>query len=77
MVPFLSVGRLAYITDWGWGIVVNFTKKRIDVSKAQSHTKLRERQELLGMKPGEETSNHYVVDMLLYVSNRVTPDNHV
>ena len=37
MLPFFSIGRLIYIknndVDWGWGIVINFTKKRLAVKK--------------------------------------------
>lgn len=37
MLPFFSIGRLIYIknndVEWGWGIVINFTKKRLAVKK--------------------------------------------
>jgi hypothetical protein len=33
----LSIGRLVYIkdgeTDWGWGLVINFTKKKMQIKK--------------------------------------------
>ena len=37
ILPFLSIGRLIYIRnndiDWGWGVVINFTKKKLNVKK--------------------------------------------
>ncbi len=38
ILKFINPGRLVYIVDpkgieWGWGIVVNFTKKKVDKRK--------------------------------------------
>ena len=37
MLPFFSIGRLIFVKngdiEWGWGIVINFTKKRLQVKK--------------------------------------------
>lgn len=35
LLPFLSIGRLVYVKkgeeDWGWGLSINFNKKRLNV----------------------------------------------
>lgn len=37
ILPFFSIGRLIYVKngdiDWGWGVVVNFTKKKVQVKR--------------------------------------------
>ena len=37
VLPFLSIGRLVYIRnkdiDWNWGVVVNFTQKKLNAKK--------------------------------------------
>ncbi len=60
MLPFLSIGRLIYVkdgeTDWGWGIVVNFTKKKMNMKKKKQQD----------IAP-EET---FIVDTLVHIQKR-------
>jgi ATP-dependent RNA helicase DOB1 len=79
ILPFLVPGRMVRVrnsgVDWGWGIVVTYTKQRFAA-----------RQEQLNQKTMQEThSNHdddifdcethtvenYVVDTLLYVNTKI------
>eukprot|EP01117_Protostelium_nocturnum_P003496 TRINITY_DN1455_c0_g2_i3.p1 TRINITY_DN1455_c0_g2~~TRINITY_DN1455_c0_g2_i3.p1 ORF type:complete len:827 (-),score=291.98 TRINITY_DN1455_c0_g2_i3:46-2526(-) len=61
-LPYLHVGRLLYIVDrdidWGWGVVVNFTEKKV-LSKNISLA-------------NDKLQSQYVIDMLLVCTG--TPD---
>mgnify|MGYP003876892311 FL=1 len=39
VLPFLKIGRIIHLKnndiDWGWGVTINFTKKRMQVKKKQ------------------------------------------
>jgi ATP-dependent RNA helicase DOB1 len=80
IVPFLVQGRLIKIcitnsttqkeTDWGWGILVNFTKQRINPKNIKNLGKNNELQEII-----DSGESHYVLDVYLYVSDRLTNDN--
>lgn len=79
-VPFLKPGRFVRICietgngvkDWGWGIFVNFTKQKISPKNilhigGQKNTELKE---IL-----EKNESHYVLDVYLYVMDRLTSEN--
>lgn len=84
MVPFLVPGRFIKITqrpnslsentksvDWGWGLVVNFQKQRINPKKfVMGDSKNKEYLDVMS-----KSDIHYIVDVLLYVKNKLTPDN--
>lgn len=44
ILPFLKIGRLIYIKngdlDWGWGVTINFTKKRMQIKKKKKPTEV-------------------------------------
>ena len=82
IVPFLVPGRLIRIQvqsvenpleqqDWGWGILVNFTKQKLNPKNLQQvGRKNKELQRVI-----EENDVHYVLDVYLYVKDRLTGDN--
>lgn len=80
VVPFLVPGRLVKISiasdtkeqDWGWGILVNFTKQKINPKNIKNLGKNRELQQIM-----DSNESHYVLDVYLYVSDRLTNDNMV
>lgn len=82
VVPFLVPGRLLKIAilntetqveqNWGWGILVNFTKQKINPKNIKSLGKNIELQQIM-----ESNEAHYILDVYLYVSDRLTNDNMV
>ena len=82
IVPFLVPGRLVKICiggneakkdqDWGWGILVSFTKQKINPKNLKDLGKNKELQQLL-----DNNESHYILDVYLYVSDRLTNDNMV
>ena len=84
LVPFLVPGRLLRISvtndsvdgseqDWGWGILVNFTKQRINAKNIQQVG--RQNKALASII--EQSDSHYVLDVFLYVKDRLTSENTV
>lgn len=75
IVPFLVPGRLIKVksdeNDWGWGIVVNFTKMKINPKSIEIGKQAREM--LQDISSSHES--HYVIDVYLYVKNRLTSDS--
>lgn len=83
-MPFLVPGRFIKITqtpnslsestrtvNWGWGIVVNFQKQRINPKKfIMGDSKNKDYLDVMS-----KSEIHYIVDVLLYVKNKLTPDN--
>jgi hypothetical protein len=78
IVPFLCPGRLIKIsqddsegtTSWGWGVVVNFQKLRINPKKfVMGDSKNKDYLDVIS-----KSETHYIVDVLLYVKNRLTSD---
>eukprot|EP01022_Parablepharisma_sp_SALTPOND_P014220 TRINITY_DN1916_c0_g1_i1.p1 TRINITY_DN1916_c0_g1~~TRINITY_DN1916_c0_g1_i1.p1 ORF type:complete len:1081 (+),score=160.85 TRINITY_DN1916_c0_g1_i1:7764-11006(+) len=79
VLPYLAAGRLVHIadetTDWGWGIVVNFTRKRI-IPRGRI-------QDLMpGTKPDENgvtqlREESVILDVVLYVQKKLTHENTV
>jgi ATP-dependent RNA helicase DOB1 len=85
-VPFLVPGRFIKIThdpnhgierrsgdivNWGWGIVVNFQKMKINPKKfVMGDTKNKDHLDVI-----TKSESHYIVDVLLYVNNKLTADN--
>ncbi|CAG9326340.1 unnamed protein product [Blepharisma stoltei] len=59
LLRFITPGRLVYVVDpsgihWGWGVVVNFTKKKVDKRKLKD--------------VNEDVPVKIVVDVVLYVN---------
>lgn len=74
MVPFLVPGRLIHVKtdkeDWGWGILVSFSKQRI-TAKNKSQFKSKQSQ-LSEIK--ESTEATYILDVYLYSKDKLTSD---
>ena len=80
IVPFLVPGRLIKISimqtnsteqDWGWGILVNFTKQRINPKNIQCvGAKNKELEEIIDFN-----ESHYLLDVYLYVKDKLTNEN--
>ena len=87
VVPFLVPGRLLRVSlssgsenssdepvkEWGWGILVNFTKQRINAKNIQQVGK--QSRELASII--EQNESHYVLDVYLYVKDRLTSENTI
>lgn len=58
---------------WGWGILVNFSKQRINAKNIQQVG--RQNKELATII--EQNESHYVLDIYLYVKDRLTSENTV
>jgi len=75
IVPFLVPGRLLKIksecVDWGWGILVSWTKQRINPKKFLMAANKKKQ----GIDVLSQTENHYILDILLYVKNKLTSEN--
>ena len=69
ILPYLIPGRLIKVKGWGWGICVNFTKKKIELSQRNKKT-IHEIGDL-----NEKTTEMYFVDILLYVKNTIDNDS--
>ncbi len=79
IVPFLVPGRFIKINQqdnndsqsWGWGVVVSFQKQRINPKKfIMGDSKNKEYLDVIS-----KTEVHYILDVLLYVKNKLTSDN--
>jgi len=84
--PYLVPGRMIKVSiktgegttgekeqDWGWGILVNFSKQRINAKNINQVG--RQNKELASII--EQNESHYVLDIYLYVKDRLTSDNTV
>ena len=80
IVPFLVPGRLIRVEiksdnkpaqDWGWGILVSFTKQRINPKNFNKIGKTH--RELVAA--AEKNESHYVLDIYLYVKDRLSSEN--
>jgi len=82
MVPFLVPGRLIRVSvqtstsegvvnedDWGWGILANFSKQRLN-PKNINQVGGNKNKELISLMENQES--HYVLDVYLYVKDRLT-----
>jgi rRNA-processing arch domain len=59
------------LQDWGWGILVNFKKMRLNPKNmTEIGRKNRQLQEII-----DQNESHYVLDVFLYVNDRLTGDN--
>ena len=57
--------------DWGWGVVVNYQKQRINPKKfVMGNSKNKDYIDVL-----QKSETHYIIDVLLYVKNKLTSDN--
>lgn len=77
IVPFLVPGRLVYIKtgkdDWGWGILVSFSKQKITAkNKALFKQKLKGGGDLSEVKSHTEAS--FILDVYLYVKEKLTSE---
>lgn len=79
IVPFLVPGRLLKIKisgeacnqDWGWGILASYSKQKLNPKHNQAVG--RKNKSLIGFI--EENDVHYILDVYLYVKNKLTTDN--
>lgn len=78
-MPFLVPGRFIKINQqdnndtqsWGWGVVVSFSKQRINPKKfIMGDSKNKDYLDVIA-----KTEVHYILDVLLYVKNKLTSDN--
>ncbi len=76
IVPFLVPGRVIRVksdkNDFGWGIVVNFTKQRINAKLSQLGREAKNREFIDILK---ENESHIVIDVYLFVKNKLSNDN--
>ena len=75
IVPFLVPGRFIKIhqddNTWGWGVIVSFQKQRINPKKfVMGDAKNKDYLDVIS-----KTEVHYILDVLLYVKNKLTSDN--
>jgi rRNA-processing arch domain len=79
IVPFLVPGRFIKISqqdsndtqNWGWGVVVSFQKQRINPKKfVMGDSKNKDYLDVIS-----KTEVHYIIDVLLYVKNKLTSEN--
>ena len=57
--------------DWGWGVVIAFQKQRINPKKfVMGDSKNKGYLDVIA-----KTETHYLIDVLLYVKNKLTSDN--
>ena len=74
IVPFLVPGRLIHVKtdkeDWGWGILVSFSKQRI-TAKNKDLFKSKQSQ-LSDIKASTEAT--YILDIYLYSKDKLTSD---
>ena len=71
IIPFCVPGRLVKVREYGWGVLVNFNKQRINPKKfLAAQNKNKEYLDIL-----QQTESHYILDVLLYVKNKLTTDN--
>lgn len=78
IIPFLAQGRLVKIKKWGWGIVVNFIKKNVElILKENKHKVIGDKLSTLLSENNGHSKNieMYFVDTLLYVNNVIDPDS--
>lgn len=77
IVPFLVPGRFLKIKseniNWGWGILVSWTKQRINPKKFLMASGSNKKGQ--GIDVLTQTENHYILDILLYVKNKLTNEN--
>jgi len=73
-VPFLVPGRLVRVKsecqDWGWGVLANFSKQKINPKSISVGRKSKEFMDI-----ASKNESLYVLDVFLYVKNRLTSDN--
>ncbi len=78
LVPFLVPGRMLKIKDFGWGIIVNFTKKNVELSFKNKKKESAFINQMSDQNPnfnlGEKTIETYFIDILLYVKNTLEVD---
>ncbi len=82
LVPFLSPGRLIKIRNWGWGAVVNFSKKTIEMvtktPKDRAILNLFQNENKKNLNSLDEVENSedknvemFFVDVILYCKNNL------
>jgi len=75
LVPFLAPGRLIKIRNWGWGAVVNFSKKTLEMVKksAKDRAILNSIDSEKDWNTQDKSVEMFFVDVILYCKN--TLDN--
>ena len=77
IVPFLVPGRLIHVKtnkdDWGWGVLVSFSKQRITAkNKDIFKSKQNNLDEII-----DPTQPNYILDVYLYSKNKLTSDAYL
>ena len=64
ILPYMSIGRLVYIkhkdTEWGWGCVINFLRKKLNLKPKGGSSK----------KESSEGKFNYIIDVMLHIKPR-------
>jgi ATP-dependent RNA helicase DOB1 len=59
ILPFLSIGRLVFIkkgeVDWGWGVSLNFNKKKMAIKHKKKNT---------------DQTDQYIIDVMTHIKPR-------
>lgn len=70
--PFLLPGRLLRVksekADWGWGVLLNFQKTRINI---------KDRKKPIGFSKTYSEEGAYILDVGLFVKNKVSVANEL
>mmetsp|Transcript_39479 Transcript_39479/g.29156 ORF Transcript_39479/g.29156 Transcript_39479/m.29156 type:complete len:131 (-) Transcript_39479:898-1290(-) len=75
-VPFLVPGRLVRVKheeqDFGWGLVVNYQRQKINAKMFQLAKEAKHRPFIDMLK---ENDTHFIVDVFLFVKNKLSSEN--
>ena len=72
ILDFLIAGRMVKIKDWGWGIIINFTRKQVEMNNQRQNKKIINQ---INSNKDDNSSDIYIVDCLIYVKNIIDPNN--
>lgn len=76
VMPFMVPGRLIHVKtdkdDWGWGILVSFSKQRINTKNKDLFKKASKYMKIDDIT--SKTESTYVLDVYLYSKDRLTSD---
>jgi len=72
VIPFLSAGRVLRVkspkVDWGWGVLLNFQKTKINI---------RDKRKPVGYSKSYGENGAYLLDIGLFVKNKVSVANEL
>ena len=76
VMPFMVPGRLIHVKtdkdDWGWGILVSFSKQRINTKNKDLFKKASKVMKVDDIQSKNEST--FVLDVYLYSKDRLTSD---